>query len=569
MVFPLPPPTDQQKADAANHRDLRKSWKLLKVADVLPTPKDVEAFEQRGVRIIGNSIVRMAFAATSSAAGSRGISFPDPTIRMFTSPAAFAGFDDMRPLPTLQQDALKRLGALGAPAVYKARLSDFPAPVPLPVLFENMGTTEGTLRFLQHAQSNDLLPKILTDGAVVLDEDNSFELLGRGAQLIGGDSGTAVMVRRLRDLMSAEPRPTDRFDEVVTVHGPLHCQMEDVRLLGKPMFWGHNSQPGSIAWLVQQMQMQKLVKPDADNFHASMHFFADILLPSFIRAIIVRWYPERLEALAGNRAPAAADLGPCDNLAQLVVSDFLTRRNASPYVCDLLWWLVQIYDVRAAIRACQAEELTRCSRLAIPIYALQGARNYLTEEVLFQVSQLTLSEYLRECVSKARVVTSGGRLGDGKGFDHLWEELIKLCKGAAGNLGGEAVEEKLIVFSRNIGLLQRTDDKVRSLFGSGLAHEDAVPAAGAATGMLPRTLSAAEARTELNIRRCTNLILSSGVVEKAPSAPGEPDYRPSWLRELPARQGLLRLGMHELLARGDSLIEECVSRLSKALEDDE
>jgi hypothetical protein len=87
--------------------------------------------------------------------------------------------------------------------------------------------------------------------------------------------------------------------------------------------------------------------------------------------------------------------------------------------------------------------------------------------------------------------------------------------------------------------------------------------------MLPRTLSAAEARTELNIRRCTNLILSSGVVEKAPSAPGEPDYRPSWLRELPARQGLLRLGMHELLARGDSLIEECVSRLSKALEDDE
>jgi hypothetical protein len=483
-------------------------------------------------------------------------------MQLYTLPVQAAGVTDERAIPAFNVDELASLGALQPPALYVARLSDCGQPVPIAAVLQNLGTLDGTKNLLKGFQADGLMPKVTTQGAVVLDNDSAARLDKIGAVLFGGDNGLTSYSRLICVLQRAEPEPLDRYDEIVAVHGPLHCQMEDLKQLGKPQLWGTVQQVGSIAWVLLQMGI-KAVKRDAPNFHASMHFFIDVLLPAYIRAIVLRWYPAQFSALlASAKAAQETGLAACDCLAFTLLKDFLISRVTNGYVSDLLWWLLCIADERSAIRAGRAEELPRCSRMAMPYYCQLSANRYLAEEVAFQSHLLMLPPYLARAITEVRIANTTGVLGRGKGFDHVWEELVKLLKCCIGGLGGEAAKEKLLVYSKNVALLMAVDAQARRLLSKGSVREPA-PAAGATTGRVARTISPVEARTELDIRRCTNFLICSGILEPAPAA-GATDYRPPWIRQLPPQQSLFRLGMTAIQGKGQQLILDSLRKPSES-----
>jgi hypothetical protein len=195
---------------------------------------------------------------------------------------------------------------------------------------------------------------------------------------------------------------------------------------------------------------------------------------------------------------------------------------------------MRVTNFTAVIRAGRAELLPWCSRLALPIYKLSGATHYTAEETAYLVRLQQLPSYLADMLSEVRLT---GKLGSSKGFDHLWEELIRLLKGAIRGHGGEAAKRKLEVYSHNIRELMQACEKVRDMLhaSSSTAAAPISPAPAplrppVATVPPPRKISALAARTEASIRKCTALLLGSGVLEKMP-APGAPDYRPNWLVE--------------------------------------
>jgi hypothetical protein len=329
LLWPLPPPTPEEIQAALLHGDQLKPVTSLTLQDVMATAQDIDIFMQRCSRLVANAVIRMAFAAASPAAERRGVSLAGPLVQLVKHKVEMTGFADERPLPLFHHDQLVNLAQVQPPALYTARLSSCPDPVPLPVVFENMGTAEGTLHFLQGAQEQGLMPKIFTNDCIVLDKDTAATHRGKGVQLVGGDVGTTTAVRRLASQMRAEPNPLNKFDEVVAVHGPLHCQMENLRQLGKPQFWGKISEPGSIAWVLNQLQ-NKVVKPDADKFHACMHFHVDVLLPAYLRGMFVRCYPGDLRVILTVAADKEAALAACDKLAAQLVDDVFVKQSASP-----------------------------------------------------------------------------------------------------------------------------------------------------------------------------------------------------------------------------------------------
>jgi hypothetical protein len=549
-LVPLPTPTAEHLAQAVVHQDRRQRLlESVRLEETFAGEHETHYLSSKSASEVTEMVLDMCFAATSPAARERNVLLRPTSGGNVVLYAPRPAFDaPPRPPFVFSGSGITALGSLPPNPLYQARLSRCSGPpVLLPVIFVNLGHEDGHKDFLTIARQRGLTPKIMTEGPVDIHEGNVAQFANRGAYLLAGDNGTNDHVRHLTYNMQCEPDPLDRIgQEVVAVHGPLHCQMQQLRQLGKPLFWGEPSQPGTLAYLQLHLSL-KAVKRNAENFHASMTFAVDIVLPAYVRALVLHSYADMLSAAANVAvADPSAARQLLNSLGRRVVAERIFT-EANPYVSDLLSFLCHIRVERAAIRAGQAQELPILSRLALPVYALLGATRYMAEEALLQANLLTLPPYLADSITEARVINPLGRLNHSKAVDHFWEEGVKRCKNAVGGLGGDAAKDKLLMYSKTSNTLMRADCLLRSLLTSSPEQ--------AATGTSTcRKLSPRDASIECLVRKCTELILESHILDEAPQA-GQSDSRPPWVRGLErGHRQLHSRGKQNLLVRGREIL---------------
>jgi hypothetical protein len=365
-----------------------------------------------------------------------------------------------------------------------------------------------------------------------------------GLRCVFGDRGCTGTLRCLCYQHSFENPLTRIGYKMCATAGPFHMAQAAAECLHGNLFHRTASEVGSGAWEAEQMEKRSIFLAKF-TYHARMDWHVDVRLPAYIRAIALRHYGHLLGRTESGDVEALRMLSEEIRRYFLPAGPSDAAHNVHPWLASQLYVLLQLRNLRDAIRAGDVGMLTRLSRSWLVLFAALGSKNYVVEELTHQAMLLSLPPYFARVIQEARLVNTSGKADGWKGIDLIAEEMVRELKQAVGSLSNEALDDKLRTVSTIMDWLVSVDQAVYDMFSE--------PTSTRPTGLAAANkFSPPQVTNELEIRRLVDVILRSGVLEHGPDS-----GQPRWMSEGPvaSMEHVCLTGVQKLFARfGDDVL---------------